>query len=366
MSIKKRNHSLVVSSLRKEIPSHHGIATILGFFLVALLLVNFFSNQPFSYLNKSFFTPAKSLVVPSLYLVNSSTTQVCRRGGNINVSLRMDTNNEDIVVADAVVEYSTSTFSFVQANTTDSVFSFNNDCQYNGKACQIINNDSSNGEVEIVQAHPTPGIKGNNQSLGVLTFHCLKDTSGQQGNIRVKFTQLGADDDSSLIKDDSAGTDILANATGAKVLVGEDKPIKIKILGLEGKKHKTKIINAKVEVYQPGENEKINEENVEMDQNWEKSNVNFVLPGGSYRFRVIVPGYLPRKITLDVSTDSILNVPMLLAGDLNGDGIINSLDWARMERKWHKSDADADFNDDNVVNTLDWSLMDKNWMASEN
>ncbi|HHD92466.1 MAG TPA: hypothetical protein ENL06_02475, partial [Candidatus Portnoybacteria bacterium] len=306
MSIKKRNHSLVVSSLRKEIPSHHGIATILGFFLVALLLVSFFSNRPFSYLNKSFFTPAKSLVVPSLYLVNSSTTQICRRGDNVDVLLMMDTNNENVVVADAVVEYPTSTFRFIRANTTDSVFSFNNACQYHGKPCQIINDDSSNGEVEIVQARPTPGINGNNQSLGILTFQCLKKTSGQQGNIRVKFTQLDADNDSSLIKDDSAGTDILANATGAKVLVGEDKPIRIKILGLEGKKHKTKIINAKVEVYQSSENKKLNEENIETDQNWEKSNVNFVLPEGNYQFRVIVPGYLPRKITLDVSTNSML------------------------------------------------------------
>ena len=364
MNTKKRNYSLVASSLKKEIPSHHGIITLLGFFLVALLLVSFFSNQPFNYLNKNFLVPANSLVAPSLYLVNSSTTQVCQQGSSTQVLLMMDTNNENVVVADAIIEYSTSTFSFVRANMTDSVFSFNNNCQYNGKPCQIIKENSSRGEVEIVQAHPTPGISGNSQLLGVLTFQCLKESSNNQNDINVKFTQLGADDDSNLIKDDSGGTDILANATGAKVLVGKDRPIKIKILGLQGKKRKTKRINARVEAYQLNKNTKLNEENIEMDQGWEKSGVGFVLPSGSYRFKVIVPGYLPQKVTLDLSTGSVLNVPMLLAGDLNNDGIINSLDWSRMERKWHKSDNSSDFNDDGIVNTLDWSLMNKNWMVS--
>ena len=56
--------------------------------------------------------------------------------------------------------------------------------------------------------------------------------------------------------------------------------------------------------------------------------------------------------------------PSTLAGDLNKDGIVNSLDWSIMNSKWFTSDATADLNHDGVVNSLDWSIMNSNWFKT--
>ena len=53
-----------------------------------------------------------------------------------------------------------------------------------------------------------------------------------------------------------------------------------------------------------------------------------------------------------------------LQGDLNGDHIVNSLDWSIMNSKWFTSDATADINKDGIVNTLDWSIMNSNWFKT--
>lgn len=53
-----------------------------------------------------------------------------------------------------------------------------------------------------------------------------------------------------------------------------------------------------------------------------------------------------------------------LQGDLNKDGIVNSLDWSMMNSKWFTSDSTADLNDDGIVNSLDFSIMNGNWLKT--
>ncbi|OHA89223.1 MAG: hypothetical protein A3C70_00015 [Candidatus Zambryskibacteria bacterium RIFCSPHIGHO2_02_FULL_43_14] len=53
-----------------------------------------------------------------------------------------------------------------------------------------------------------------------------------------------------------------------------------------------------------------------------------------------------------------------LKGDLNRDGIVNSLDWSIMNSKWFTSDSAADLNSDGIVNSLDFSIMNGNWLKS--
>ncbi len=50
-----------------------------------------------------------------------------------------------------------------------------------------------------------------------------------------------------------------------------------------------------------------------------------------------------------------------LKGDLNHDGIVNSLDWSIMNNKWFSNDTTADLNNDGIVNSLDFSIMNGNW-----
>jgi hypothetical protein len=53
--------------------------------------------------------------------------------------------------------------------------------------------------------------------------------------------------------------------------------------------------------------------------------------------------------------------PPTLVGDLNDDGIVNSLDWSYMNSKWFTSDATADLNHDGIVNSIDFSILNNNW-----
>jgi hypothetical protein len=53
--------------------------------------------------------------------------------------------------------------------------------------------------------------------------------------------------------------------------------------------------------------------------------------------------------------------PPTLVGDINGDCLVNSLDFSIMNSKWLTNDATADLNRDGLVNSIDFSLMNANW-----
>ncbi len=80
--------------------------------------------------------------------------------------------------------------------------------------------------------------------------------------------------------------------------------------------------------------------------------------------RVKINGYLPKKLDnpdLTNATPSTLNIPKLPAGDFNGDGVINSLDYAFLSQNWHKPASSYDINQDGVINSLDYSILSRNW-----
>ncbi len=54
----------------------------------------------------------------------------------------------------------------------------------------------------------------------------------------------------------------------------------------------------------------------------------------------------------------------ILLGDINGDKIVNAIDWSIMNSKWFTSDATCDLNQDGVVNTLDYSILNSNWFKT--
>lgn len=84
----------------------------------------------------------------------------------------------------------------------------------------------------------------------------------------------------------------------------------------------------------------------------------------SVGIRVVIPGYLPRMITnADLLSASLITiiVPQFLAGDFNGDGVINSLDHSIINRKWNQASAAHDINRDGVINSLDYIILSRNW-----
>jgi hypothetical protein len=53
-----------------------------------------------------------------------------------------------------------------------------------------------------------------------------------------------------------------------------------------------------------------------------------------------------------------------LVGDINKDGIVNSLDWSVMNSKWLTNDANSDLNKDGIVNSIDYSMLNSNWFKT--
>lgn len=94
---------------------------------------------------------------------------------------------------------------------------------------------------------------------------------------------------------------------------------------------------------------------------------NTLIGPGMYDVRISAGGYLAKKFTnMGLWAGSVIAVPHLLAGDLNGDGAVNSLDWSIMNAEWSKSSSLADINKDGRVNSLDWGYIRKNWMQTGN
>lgn len=89
------------------------------------------------------------------------------------------------------------------------------------------------------------------------------------------------------------------------------------------------------------------------------------IPAGLYDIMASSQGYLRKKLfEYNVSSNATITLPILPAGDINNDNIINSLDWSVMSGKWFSNDAPTDINKDGIVNSIDWSFLSKNWFAT--
>lgn len=64
----------------------------------------------------------------------------------------------------------------------------------------------------------------------------------------------------------------------------------------------------------------------------------------------------------NTSSQSVsINAATLILGDLNNDGIVNSVDWSIMSSYWFTANTQSYLNKDGIVNSIDFSLMNQNW-----
>ena len=80
--------------------------------------------------------------------------------------------------------------------------------------------------------------------------------------------------------------------------------------------------------------------------------------------RIKATGYLSRllqNIDTTVNSASALSVSQLLAGDLNSDNIVNTLDYSSMNTNWLKPIVTGDINADGLINSLDFAILKNNW-----
>lgn len=139
------------------------------------------------------------------------------KDGNFVINVMIDTKGYNVVAATAIINYNPSELKLLNYNTSGSIFSDENTCIYNGKPCQIIQNDTTNGKIEITMAKPSPGINATSGNFATLNFQALKIASSS--NITVNFSS-GSYSDSNIVIDDGAGTDILKTVSNATVAIG--------------------------------------------------------------------------------------------------------------------------------------------------
>jgi hypothetical protein len=83
------------------------------------------------------------------------------------------------------------------------------------------------------------------------------------------------------------------------------------------------------------------------------------------RLRVIVPGFLARTVNnIDLEGAQPIVFPAMMAGDADGNNLVNIADFFSVIGKWYQQDPVADFNGDGIVNALDVSSIGRNWMKS--
>ena len=90
------------------------------------------------------------------------------------------------------------------------------------------------------------------------------------------------------------------------------------------------------------------------------------IAAGTYDIKVRSVMSLTRKHTnIALASNSSFTITKLLAGNLNSDQIINSLDWSIMSPVWNTNNATADINKDGIVNTADFSFISQNLMQTQ-
>jgi len=129
------------------------------------------------------------------------------KGSNFNLDVLLNTNGSNAVAAKAVIKYNTSSLQLLGWNTDNSAFS-NASCVYNGKSCEIVNNDPANGQIIITLAKPSPGVNTASGKIATLNFKLL-DTAVDNA-VQMFFSGSGVYNDSDVILDNKLGTDILS------------------------------------------------------------------------------------------------------------------------------------------------------------
>jgi hypothetical protein len=85
---------------------------------------------------------------------------------------------------------------------------------------------------------------------------------------------------------------------------------------------------------------------------------------GTYTVVAVVPGFLraQKTVTLMIGSTNILPTISLVAGDIDGNNVIDQLDALTIGMSYNSSTpAAADLNNDGIINVLDLELLAKNY-----
>ena len=154
-------------------------------------------------------------------MLDAATVNVTQ-GESFTLDVVLNTNDNDVVVTRAIVNYDTDNFTLTDWNTDNSAFVAGNTCVYNNKPCEIVDNNTTNGIIDITLMKPSPGVNTSSGIIATLTFQA--SANSQTDDINLTFDSRGTyTTDSAVIfdgsSDDGAGTDILAGVTNSHIVV---------------------------------------------------------------------------------------------------------------------------------------------------
>ncbi len=93
--------------------------------------------------------------------------------------------------------------------------------------------------------------------------------------------------------------------------------------------------------------------------------ITFDIPLQTAYLKVKAIPYLSRLLAgIDLNSNVTYSFPILLTGDINGDNIVNSVDFSSLNTNWFTSNAGSDLNGDGLVNSIDFSFMNSHWLAT--
>ncbi len=90
-------------------------------------------------------------------------------------------------------------------------------------------------------------------------------------------------------------------------------------------------------------------------------------PAGTYIIRATTPGFLSAQGSVTLTEGGNISMPTisLLAGDINGDNVIDQFDALTIGMNYNTNTPDAaDLNDDGTINVLDLELLAMNYRAT--
>ena len=143
-------------------------------------------------------------------------------GDPVTLNVMLNTNGNPVVVAQAVILYDPALFRLQTWDTAQHAFT-NTQCVYQGKSCEIVTHDSTQGKLSITLAKPSPGVNTASGRIANLTFQPLKAVTPNTPNIRLDYVTSGSLTDSNVVMGD--GKEILNAVSGARVTVtGSSQP----------------------------------------------------------------------------------------------------------------------------------------------
>ncbi|OGD56831.1 hypothetical protein A2V71_00955 [Candidatus Berkelbacteria bacterium RBG_13_40_8] len=297
-------------------------------------------------------TNATLALQPATSTVNVDST--------FNVDIILNTGGQDTVATDAVLTYNSQELEVQDADNTKTGVQIAGGTLYATEPLNTV--DVTAGKISYLGAIVTGSTTRYNGTgtLATIAFKALKVAT--PSSVNFVYT-AGQTNDSNVATE--AATDILGSVTNGSYTLSQ-LPTTINLdLTLQGRSDYSTTATV-LKIYPAGQSTPISEKNDIVTDITGKSTftINPPTPGG-YDFQIKVTGYLTKKITSLTWTDPLaLNYTDLRSGDLDGNNIVNSIDFTILNNKWGQADSLSDINRDNIVNSIDFALLNSNWFLS--